>query len=100
VTFDPIQNSTAERPQHLHIFGEEGQTDWNHPESQNWQESKNASKGQQCADWNPEPPTGWPPKKTNHLANALRQPIYDSPEAPVIGTHCRFPTFFDGTAFG
>jgi len=33
MTFDPIKSSTPERSQRRHVFGEQRQTDWEHPQS-------------------------------------------------------------------
>jgi len=87
-TFDPIQNSGPERPQRRHIIGEECQADRKHPESQDRQEAEQPAKRQQYSHWNPEPATGWLPEEANCRAKAIRQPIYESLQAALVGVHC------------
>jgi hypothetical protein len=40
---DPIERAAAERPQWLHVVGEQRQTDWKHPQSGNRQKPENAA---------------------------------------------------------
>jgi hypothetical protein len=65
VMFDPIQNSGPERAQDLHILGEKCQTDWQHPESCDGQESKNPAEGQRYPSWDSNPASGWLLDKAN-----------------------------------
>jgi hypothetical protein len=87
VMFDPIQGARPDTTQHCHIIGEERQADWKHPQSHERKKPKDAAHHQQKPCWNPEPATGRLPDEANGRANAFRQPIYKSLEAPVI--RCR-----------
>jgi hypothetical protein len=47
VMFDPIEDAGSARPQQWHIVGEERQTDWKHPQSQDRQEPKKPAERQE-----------------------------------------------------
>jgi hypothetical protein len=47
MTFDPIKSSASERSQWFHIFGEQRQTEWKHPQSGNRQKPENPANSEQ-----------------------------------------------------
>jgi hypothetical protein len=89
VTFDPIQSSGSKRSQEPKVVGEQRQADRQHPQSGDRQKPKNAAKYQQQSRRNPKPPGGRLPDEANSRADAFRQPINESVEAPVVGAHSR-----------
>jgi hypothetical protein len=101
VTFDPVENSRAQRSQQRHIVGEEHEADWKHPQSGDRQKPKNPTERQQDPHCNPESATGWLPQPANHCVHPLRQSIDELIDARVIGAHYMSPDFVRlGTARG
>jgi hypothetical protein len=55
MTLDPIESAAAERTQWPHVIGEQRQTDWKHPQSDNRQEPENTANCEQQARRDPKP---------------------------------------------
>src|ERR1700755_1427251 len=90
---DPIQHAGSPRPQQRYVIREKRQTERKHPDAEDRQQRQDPPDDQQESRWNSEPAPGWLAEAPYGGTKALRQPLDQRVQAPIITRISMGPNF-------